>query len=80
MDEIKKSDILTRLNLKSQKYFLISIHREENVNSENFDHLIESIDAILNLYNLPIIISAHPRTQKNDQRKKVLNLMNWYMF
>ena len=65
MDKIKTNNILERENLSVKKYFLMSIHREENVDSEkNFSDLLESIDAIVKIYKMPIIVSTHPRTRK----------------
>ena len=66
MKKIKKSNILKREKLKKNNYFLISIHREENVDiRENFANLLESLEEIAFKYKLPILISTHPRTQKN---------------
>ena len=63
--KIDDSDILKKENLKPNKFFLMSIHREENVDSpKNFVELLSSIDSISEKYNLPIIISTHPRTKK----------------
>lgn len=65
MKKINSSNILETESLKSHEYILISIHREENVDSEkNFCDFLDSIDEILKEYNLPIIISTHPRTRK----------------
>ncbi len=65
MAKIKSSNILEKEGLKVNEYILISIHREENVDSEkNFSDFLDSIDEISKLYNLPIIISTHPRTRK----------------
>ncbi len=65
MDKIKESDILTKEKLKAKEYIVMSIHREENVDSpKNFTDLLESIDALTQKYNIPIIISTHPRTRK----------------
>ncbi|MFT6905633.1 MAG: UDP-N-acetylglucosamine 2-epimerase (non-hydrolyzing) [Oleiphilaceae bacterium] len=65
MDKIIASDILQKENLEPRKYMLMSIHREENVDSEkNFSDLLESIDVMSDVYNMPIIISTHPRTRK----------------
>jgi len=65
MEKIKSSNILEKEGLKVNEYILISIHREENVDSEkNFSDFLDSIDEISKLYNLPIIISTHPRTRK----------------
>ena len=69
MSKIKKSKILIKENLKARKYFLVSIHREENVDSKkNFNSLLESLDAIAKKYEFPIIISTHPRTKKQLER------------
>lgn len=62
---IEDSKILSELNLKPKEYFLLSAHREENVDNEkNFNDLVESSNAICDKFKLPIIFSAHPRTQK----------------
>jgi len=62
---IDGSHVLSQLNLKAKEYFVLSAHREENVDSEkNFNDLVESINAICETYNYPIIFSVHPRTQK----------------
>jgi len=62
---IDDSDVLNQQGLTAKGYFLLSTHREENVDSEkNFTDLIESINAICDTYNMPIIFSVHPRTQK----------------
>ena len=65
MEKILSSNILEKEELEKGKYFLMSIHREENVDSpKNFTDLLESIDAITEKYKYPIIISTHPRTKK----------------
>ena len=65
MKKITSSKILQKEKLKSKKYILMSIHREENVDSEvNFGNLLNSLDALTEEFNLPIIISTHPRTRK----------------
>ncbi|MEO1940779.1 MAG: UDP-N-acetylglucosamine 2-epimerase (non-hydrolyzing) [Candidatus Thioglobus sp.] len=64
MEKIQASDILEKEELEKNKYFLMSIHREENVDSEkNFTDLLESIDEMTRVYQMPIIISTHPRTR-----------------
>lgn len=69
--EIDRSDVLTRLGLESGKYFLVSAHREENINSENFIHLVDTLNAIADVYKLPVIVSTHPRTRKMISEKSV---------
>ena len=62
---IDSSDILSKLNLEKHKFFVVSAHREENVDSDvNFLKLIDSLNLIAKTYNMPVIVSTHPRTQK----------------
>ncbi len=69
---IKKSNILNKLNLKSNKYFLISAHREENINNEkNFNNLIMILNNVSEIYKLPLIVSTHPRTKKMIDNNQV---------
>lgn len=71
-EKIENSDILERLNLKLNKYILLSTHREENVDKEEtFNNLIESINEVAEVYKLPIIFSVHPRTQKKLKERKI---------
>jgi UDP-N-acetylglucosamine 2-epimerase (non-hydrolysing) len=66
MPEIKKSKILSRLKIESNNYFLVSCHREENVdNDNNFKKLVSSLNEVAKEYKLPIIFPIHPRTRKN---------------
>lgn len=79
IDMIKKSKILEKEKLKADNYILMSIHREENVDSpKNFNQLLDSIKSISQKYNLPIIISTHPRTKKKlaeiNYENKISNL------
>lgn len=69
--EIEKSAVLDTLDLKPNKYILVSAHREENIdNEENFMSLMNSINAIAEKYKFPVIYSTHPRSQKFiDQRR-----------
>jgi UDP-N-acetylglucosamine 2-epimerase (non-hydrolysing) len=65
MQKIDASNILKDEGLTQNNYFLMSIHREENVDSkENFSNLINAIEGISEEFNLPIIVSTHPRTRK----------------
>lgn len=72
LPEIKNSDVLSRLNLEEGKYFVVSSHREENINSEkNFRGLIESLNEIAEKFKYPIIVSTHPRTRNMIDKMKM---------
>ena len=65
IEKIEKSDILNRLGLEKKKYILLSAHREENIDSEkSFFTLFESVNALAEKYDMPIIYSCHPRSRK----------------
>ncbi|HCN41940.1 non-hydrolyzing UDP-N-acetylglucosamine 2-epimerase [Proteus vulgaris] len=71
-DKITSSNILKNLNLSAEKYFLVSMHREENVDSkENIRNFVDTLDSLAKKYNFPIIISTHPRTRKKIEELKL---------
>lgn len=62
---IDKSDVLNRLDIEARKFFIVSIHREENVDSdENFKNLLQSLNELASTYSFPVIVATHPRTLK----------------
>jgi UDP-N-acetylglucosamine 2-epimerase (non-hydrolysing) len=72
LKDIESSDILSKLSLKKGEYFVLSAHREENINSDkNFYELIDSINSIAEIYKLPIIVSTHPRTRKKIDAQNI---------
>ncbi|CAM8354343.1 non-hydrolyzing UDP-N-acetylglucosamine 2-epimerase [Candidatus Methylopumilus planktonicus] len=65
MPKIQKSDVMQRMNLSSNQFFIVSTHREENVDSsENMANIVETLNALAETYKLPVIVSTHPRTKK----------------
>ena len=71
-EDIEKSNVLQRLELKEGEYFVVSAHREENISSEvNFFNLVKSLNAVAEKYNMPIIVSTHPRTRKMIEKKGI---------
>lgn len=65
LDDIKRSDILEKLDLKPKKYILLSAHREENIDTKaNFESLFNAINKMAEKYDMPILYSCHPRSKK----------------
>jgi UDP-N-acetylglucosamine 2-epimerase (non-hydrolysing) len=65
MPKISSSDIVNRMGLEPNKFFIISAHREENIDShQNMQDMVEALNAIADAYNMPVIVSTHPRTKK----------------
>ena len=65
LPQIKASDVINRLDLKAEEYFLVSAHREENIESDkSFTKLVSVINSLAQDHGLPVVVSTHPRTQK----------------
>ena len=63
--QIESSNVLERLNLKKYQYFVVSVHREENVDSEiNIQNFVQMLNRLGDMYKYPIVVSTHPRTRK----------------
>ena len=63
--EVEVSDVVERLGLQANKFFLVSVHREENVESDkNFLSFVDVLNTIAEVYKIPVIVSTHPRTKK----------------
>lgn len=72
LPKIEKSKILDDLKLEKGKYFVVSAHREENINSEkNFNNLVKILNEVAEKYNYPVIVSTHPRTRKMVEQKGI---------
>lgn len=72
MPDIDSSIILEKLKIKRRDYFVVSAHREENVdNTDNLFELVESLNVIADLYGIPVIVSTHPRTQKRINERGI---------
>ena len=69
MPKITTSDVLNRLSLQPQRYFLLSAHREENVDSpENLQDLLNTMQALVKQHEMPVIVSTHPRTRQRLEK------------
>lgn len=76
-DKIQSSDVLSKLKIKKGEYFIVSSHREENVDyKENLISFIESLNEVVKTYNLPIIVSTHPRTRQRIEKLKDIKIDN----
>ena len=72
MPQINASDVVQQLEVQSGKYFVVSTHREENVdNEENFRNLLASLQMVAEQYKMPLIVSTHPRTRKKLEEMNV---------
>jgi len=81
MPKIKHSNILEMLKLETQKYFLISVHREENVDyPENLKKISIVLNTLAELYNYPVIVSTHPRTRKRLENSEGLQFNSLIQF
>ena len=73
MPKIENSDILQQLSLEKNKYFVVSAHREENINTEkNFNNLVIVLNSIAEMFGMPVIVSAHPRTRNMIKEKSIV--------
>lgn len=65
MPKIESSDVIQRMGLEPNKFFIVSAHREENIDSPaNMENMLETLNALAETYNYPVIVSTHPRTKK----------------
>ncbi|MCS5422130.1 MULTISPECIES: non-hydrolyzing UDP-N-acetylglucosamine 2-epimerase [Psychrilyobacter] len=72
LQDIENSDVLERLELEEGKYFVVSAHREENISSdENFMNLVDTLNEVAEKYQMPVIVSTHPRTRNKINEKGI---------
>jgi len=75
MPKIQMSDVLQRMGLEADKFFIVSAHREENVDTPtNLLDMVETLNALAEAYNYPVIVSTHPRTKKRLEALKLEDL------
>ncbi|SER06734.1 UDP-N-acetylglucosamine 2-epimerase (non-hydrolysing) [Amphritea atlantica] len=73
IDKIMSSDVLLRMDLEAEKYFVVSVHREENIDSEcNINKFVKTLDTLAETYALPIIVSTHPRMRKKIEQEHLI--------
>lgn len=71
-EKIDQSDVLDRMSLTEGGYFIVSTHREENVDSqENLKDLVDTLHALADCYGIPIVVSTHPRTRKRLEESEI---------
>jgi UDP-N-acetylglucosamine 2-epimerase len=76
-DSINSSDVVKRVGLEKNKYFIVSMHREENVDSkDNLLALVDTLNALAENYDIPVIVSTHPRTQNRISNLKDIRIDN----
>ncbi|NOQ13742.1 MAG: UDP-N-acetylglucosamine 2-epimerase (non-hydrolyzing) [Methyloprofundus sp.] len=73
LNDIQASDITQQLSLEKGNYFVVSAHREENIaNERTFNTLVDTLNTVADMYNIPIIVSTHPRTRNKIQDQSVI--------